>query len=162
MAQKAPGKSYRKGITLLELAERFPTEEAAVKWFESVVWGDERGCGHCGSVDTYEVKNAKPMPYRCRDCKQYFSVKTGTWRVLRSLFAKWVYAIYLDVTSLKGVASMKLHRDLGVTQKTALVHAAAHPRSVPGGRPCGLRGAGGSGRDLFSAAGKRTSTSPRS
>ncbi len=31
----------------------------------------------------------------------------------------WVYAIYLDVTSLKGVSSMKLHRDLGVTQKTA-------------------------------------------
>ena len=32
---------------------------------------------------------------------------------------KWAYAIYLDVTSLKGVSSMKLHRDLGITQKTA-------------------------------------------
>ena len=32
---------------------------------------------------------------------------------------KWVYAIYLDVTSLKGVSSMKLHRDLGITQKAA-------------------------------------------
>lgn len=32
---------------------------------------------------------------------------------------KWVSAIYLDVTSLKGVSSMKLHRDIGVTQKTA-------------------------------------------
>lgn len=32
---------------------------------------------------------------------------------------KWFYAIYLDCTSLKGVSSMKLHRDLGVTQKTA-------------------------------------------
>ena len=31
----------------------------------------------------------------------------------------WVYAIYLDVTSLKGVSSMKLHRDLGISQKTA-------------------------------------------
>ena len=32
---------------------------------------------------------------------------------------KWVFAIYLEMTSLKGVSSMKLHRDLKVTQKTA-------------------------------------------
>ena len=34
-------------------------------------------------------------------------------------FREWVIAIYLFITSLKGVSSMKLHRDLGVTQKTA-------------------------------------------
>ena len=32
---------------------------------------------------------------------------------------QWVFAIYLEMTSLKGVSSMKLHRDIGVTQKTA-------------------------------------------
>ena len=32
---------------------------------------------------------------------------------------KWAFAIYLDTTSLKSVSSMKLHRDIGVTQKTA-------------------------------------------
>ena len=31
----------------------------------------------------------------------------------------WLYAIYLDLTSLKGVSSMKLHRDLGIRQATA-------------------------------------------
>ena len=36
---------------------------------------------------------------------------------------KWVIAIYLMSTSLKGVSSMKLHRDLGVTQKTAWMMA---------------------------------------
>ena len=120
MIHKAPGKAYREGITLLQLADLFPTEESAVGWFEGVVWGDERACGHCGSLDTYEIKSGKPMPYRCRDCKRYFSVKTGTVMAGSPLpIRKWVYAIYLDVTSLKGVASMKLHRDLGVTQKTA-------------------------------------------
>ena len=60
------------------------------------------------------------MPYRCRDCKQYFSVKTGTV-IARSQvpLRKWAFAMYLDSTSLKGVASMKLYRDIGVTQKTA-------------------------------------------
>ena len=34
-------------------------------------------------------------------------------------FRNWIIAIYLMTTSLKGVSSMKLHRDLGVTQSTA-------------------------------------------
>ena len=32
---------------------------------------------------------------------------------------KWAIAIYLCLTSLKSVSSMKLHRDLGITQKSA-------------------------------------------
>ena len=60
------------------------------------------------------------MLYRCRDCRAYFSVKTGT-AIEKSKVSlrKWVLAIYLELTSLMGVSSMKLHRDLGVTQKTA-------------------------------------------
>ena len=120
MAKKAPGKSHRKGINLLELAERFSDEEKARKWFESIVWPTgERDCPGCGSVNTHECKHAK-MPYRCRDCRKYFSVKTGTIMAGSPLpLRKWAYAIYLDATSLKGVSSMKLHRDIGVTQKTA-------------------------------------------
>ena len=34
-------------------------------------------------------------------------------------FQTWVVALYLLSTGLKGTSSMKLHRDLGVTQKTA-------------------------------------------
>ena len=114
-----PGKSHRKGITLLELAGRFPAEEAAVEWFEGVVWPEERCCGHCGSTRTCEASHAK-MPYWCSDCRSYFSVRTGTVMERSKVpVRKWVYAIYLDVTSLKGVAAMKLHRDIGVSYKTA-------------------------------------------
>ena len=60
------------------------------------------------------------MPYRCSDCRSYFSVKTGTVMGNSHLpLRKWVFAIYLHITSLKGVSSMKLHRDIGVPQKTA-------------------------------------------
>ena len=117
---KGPGKAHRRGISLLELAERFPTEKAAREWFEAVVWGGERCCPKCGSVETREVPNAKPMPYWCKDCRSYFSVRTGT--ALQSSkvpLRKWAFAIYIVSTNLKSVSSMKLHRDLGVTQKTA-------------------------------------------
>ena len=117
---KAPGKAHRKGISLMELAAMFPDEASAEAWFEEVHWLGYRACGKCGSTNTYEVKNRKPAPYRCRDCKSYFSVRTGTAMDGTNLpLRKWAFAVYLYVTSLKGVSSMKLHRDLNVTQKTA-------------------------------------------
>ena len=120
MAQKAPGRAHREGISLMELTDMFPNEESAVKWFVGIRWTDGRHCGHCGSVETKEVPNAKPMPYWCKDCRSYFSVRTGTAiEKSRLPLRKWVFAIYLNVTSLKSVSSMKLHRDLKVTQKTA-------------------------------------------
>ena len=120
MTRKAPGKSHRTGISIIELTEMFPDEASAVRWFEEIVWPDGRHCPHCGSWDTKETPNAKPMPYWCRDCTSYFSVRTGTVLAHSRLpLRKWVFATYLYVTSLKGVSSMKLHRDLKVTQKTA-------------------------------------------
>ena len=120
MARKAPGKAHREGLTVVELMDMFPTEETATKWFESVVWADGRYCGKCGSENTREVPNAKPMPYWCTDCRSYFSVRTGT-PIARSNvpLRKWAIAIYLCLTSLKSVSSMKLHRDIGVSQPTA-------------------------------------------
>ena len=119
MTATAPGKSHRKGVTVMEIADLFPTDEAARKWFESKVWPDGRHCPKCGSERTCEASHAK-MPYWCSDCRSYFSVKTGSVMEGSPLpLRKWVYAIYLHLTSLKGVSSMKLHRDLGVTQKTA-------------------------------------------
>ena len=60
------------------------------------------------------------MPYWCRGCQSYFSVRTGTAiEKSRLPLRKWVFAVYLYVTNLKGVPSMKLHRDLEITQKSA-------------------------------------------
>ena len=98
----------------------FPNELAATKWFENTMWRDERSCGHCGSVRTREVPKAKPMPYWCSDCRSYFSVRTGTALERSKVpLRKWALAIYLEITSLKSVSSMKLHRDIGVSQPTA-------------------------------------------
>ena len=80
MAQKAPGKSDREGISLIELTDMFPDDEAARVWFESHVWPNGRHCPRCGSTRTHEASHAK-MPYRCSDCRSYFSAKTGRpWR----------------------------------------------------------------------------------
>ena len=106
--------------SILELTEKFPDEVAAETWCEDTRWPDERFCGHCGSFNTYEVRGRKPQPYRCRDCKRYFSVRTGTPMECTNLpLRTWVFALYLFAGHPKGVSSMQLARDLGVTQKTA-------------------------------------------
>ena len=119
-AYNAPGKAHREGVTVVQLMDMFPTEDAATQWFEAVVWNGERCCGKCGSLRTSEVPNGKPMPYWCTDCRGYFSVRTGT-PIARSNvpLRKWAIAVYLCLTSLKSVSSMKLHRDIGVSQPTA-------------------------------------------
>ena len=119
MAKKAPGKAHREGFTVVELMDMFPTEEAATEWFETIIWPDGRHCSKCGSVRTREASHAK-MPYWCTDCRSYFSVRTGTaMRRSKIPLRKWAIAIYLCLTSLKSVASMKLSRDIGVSQPTA-------------------------------------------
>ncbi|MCY4645681.1 MAG: IS1595 family transposase [Gammaproteobacteria bacterium] len=116
-----PGKSNRKGISMMQLAEMFATEEKAIRWFEDWTWPTgEMACMRCGSVNCYRVKSGKPMPYRCRDCRKYFSLKTGTLMEDSKLPLRvWGWAIYREMTSLKGVSSMKLHRDLGISQPAA-------------------------------------------
>ena len=119
MSSKAPGKSYREGITLVELFEMFPTEKAATRWFEETLWGDIRCCGKCGSTKTRKASHTT-MPYWCQDCRSYFSVRTGTPMARSKIpLQKWAIAIYLCVTSLKSISSMKLHRDIGVSQPAA-------------------------------------------
>ena len=120
MARSAPGKHYRQGMSFVELTRRFPDNQTAEAWFIKTRWPNGVCCPACGSHNIQERPTRKPQPYRCRDCRKDFSVKTGTLMHSSQLsFQVWAIAIFLCSTNLKGVSSMKLHRDLGVTQKTA-------------------------------------------
>ena len=136
MAQKAPGKAHREGISLIELFQMFPNDDAAQAWLEEQRWGGEPWCPHCGSFNVRH-NNHKSMPWRCaeRECRKRFSVRVGTPLQGSPLaYQIWVVAIYLLTTSLKGQSSMKLHRDLKVTQKTAwfLAHRIRNSFAAPG------------------------------
>ena len=117
---RAPGKSYRNGLTVAQLFRMFPDDEAAERWLVEQRWPDGVACPKCGSDNIQERKTRKPQPYRCRDCRRDFSVKTDSLMHSSPLGCQtWVIAIYMVTTNLKGVSSMKLHRDLGITQKSS-------------------------------------------
>lgn len=116
----APGKSYRTGMTLVELMAMFPDDETAEQWFAEIRWPDGVTCPNCDSDNINDKTTHPTMRYRCRACRKYFSVKTGTVMQSSKLGCqKWALALYLFNTEIKGVSSMKVHRALGVTQKTA-------------------------------------------
>ena len=115
----APGKVFRKGITLPELVQMFPDDETAEQWFVETRWPDGIRCAHCDSERTGVKANHPSLPYHCSDCRSFFSVKTNS--VMRDSDVgcqKWAMAIYLMTTNLKGVSPIELLRNIGVTQKT--------------------------------------------
>ena len=117
---KVPGQYKRAGISLTELFRMFPDDETAERWFIKERWGDEIACIRCGSCNVNAKAKHPTMPYRCRDCDKQFSVKLGTVMEASKLgYQVWAIAVYLMMTGIKGTSSMKLHRDLTVTQKTA-------------------------------------------
>ena len=121
-ATKAPGKSYRKGISLIEAVKRFGDDAQAEAWFVERRWPDGVRCLSCGKGGDRirKITRRKTPQYRCLSCLYTFTVKTGTVMEDSKLpLSKWAMAYYLVTTNLKGVSSMKLHRDLGITQKTA-------------------------------------------
>ena len=135
MAQNAPGKHYREGISLIELFERFPNDATAERWFEGQRWGEAGKpdhCPMCGGVDKVRpVPSRNPLPYWCGECRRHFSVRTGTVMHRSKIgLQKWAVAIYLWSVSLKGVSSMRLHRDLKITAEVGLFHGPAVARGV--------------------------------
>ncbi len=117
--KNGPGKSYRKGLSITQLTSMFPNDEVAKEWFIKARWPVGIACHYCGSMRYSEVKHPT-MDYRCKDCRKHFSVRTGT--VMQSTkmgYRQWAIAVYLFTTGIKGTSSMKLHRDLGISQKSA-------------------------------------------
>ena len=115
-----PGKNYRKGITIPQLAEMFSTEEKAEEWFIEARYPDGMQCPRCDSDKVSRRKSRKPMPFHCKTCRKYFSMKTGTVMHDSKLpLRTWAIAFYLATVSLKGVSALRLRRDLGVAYSTA-------------------------------------------
>jgi transposase-like protein len=107
-------------VSLYQFFQRFPDEAAAREHFERNRWGGQPTCPHCGSLSVAAVKSMKPMPFRCRDCRQHFSVRTGTVLAESRLpLHKWLMAIYMMTTARKGIPSTQMARELGITQKSA-------------------------------------------
>lgn len=105
-------------ISTFELFEMFPDQESARKYLESRMWPSGVKCPHCHKQE--RITTRKGGYYRCNPCKKDFTVRTGTiFERSHVPLHKWLYAMYLIVTARKGISSLQLSKQIGVTQKTA-------------------------------------------
>ena len=107
-------------MSLAELLQKYPDDEAAEEFFVEQRWPDSVACPHCGNCDVQDGANHPEMRFRCRGCWAYFSVKTGTSMENSKLGClKWLMAAYLLMANRKGISSIRLAEELGVRQSTA-------------------------------------------
>ena len=100
--------------------------------------------------------------YRCNACKLDFTIRTGTiFERSHVPLHKWLYAMYLLVTARKGICSMQLAKEIGITQKSAwfMLHRL---REACGGEPGQTARHYRNGRMLHRRQGSATSTSTKS
>jgi transposase-like protein len=105
-------------ISTFELFALIPDAETARLYLESRLWPEGATCPTCSGRDRITVR--KGGFYRCNKCKLDFTVRTGTiFERSHVPLHKWVYAMYLMVTARKGISSLQLAKEIGVTQKSA-------------------------------------------
>jgi transposase-like protein len=105
-------------ISTFQLFERFPDKESARVYLESRLWPSGVVCPVCKSGERITTRTGGY--YRCNACKEDFTVRTGTVMERSHIpLHKWLYAMYLLVTARKGISSLQLSKQIGVTQKSA-------------------------------------------
>ena len=118
----------RSTISTFQLFAAFPDEETARTYLEGRLWADGVKCPECkGKERITERKNGY---YRCNPCRLDFTIRTGTiFERSHVPLHKWVYAMYLVVTSRKGISSLQLSRRLAHSE-VGMVRPASAPRGL--------------------------------
>lgn len=105
---------------LIEFTKNFDTVKKCLDYIKSTRWSDGEYCPCCGSsLKIYHYSDG--IRYRCSECHRVFRITTGTMfgdSPLKML-PKWFLAIWLETGHAKGISSVQLSSEIGVTQKTA-------------------------------------------
>lgn len=105
-------------ISTFQLFEMFPDQESARVYLEGRLWPQGVKCLTCKSGE--RITTRKGGYYRCNKCQLDFTIRTGTiFERSHVPLHKWLYTMYLVVTARKGISSLQLAKEIGVTQKSA-------------------------------------------
>ena len=105
-------------LSTSKLMQLFPNDIVAETWFEDIRWPKRKNCPKCGHTDIQEVYNRCPQPLRCRKCKYFFSVRKDTAMEYTNIgLQKWIFVIYIIVTSQNSVIRNNIRIELGLSLK---------------------------------------------
>ncbi len=127
MPKKNPPTGTDADLNIAELSDLFTNENAARSFIEARVWPNGPVCPHCRSTQAYALigraTSTKPVRkgvYKCKDCRKQFTVRIGTiFEDSKLPFTKWLITIHLMTSSKKGISSLQISREIGITVKSA-------------------------------------------
>lgn len=105
---------------LKELFAAFKDEDVCRQYLIQQRWNGEPECPYCGHKKVYNIENGKRFKCANSECYKKFSVTVGTvFHASNIPLTTWFPAMYILASHKKGISSIQLAKDLGVTQKTA-------------------------------------------
>lgn len=104
-------------MNLIEIFEKFKTQEDCIKHLELVRWNNKPICPYCNAIQSTQMSGNR---HHCNRCNTSFSVIVNTiFHHTHLQLQKWFLAITLILNAKKGISSRQLARDLKVTKDTA-------------------------------------------
>jgi transposase-like protein len=105
---------------LKDLFAKFKDEDKCRAFLVQQRWNGQPVCPHCGHTKTYIIDKGKKFKCANQTCYKKFSVTVGTvFEASNIPLTTWFPAMYIIASHKKGISSVQLAKDLGVTQKTA-------------------------------------------
>lgn len=120
-------KTLPKFNNLVQVMQYFSDENVCLEHLKQMRWKNGAYCPHCGCQKVYSFSDNKR--YKCSDCRKQFTAKVGSiFENTKIPLQKWFVAIYLIASHKKGISSLQLSKDLGITQKNSwfLLHRLRH------------------------------------
>ena len=114
-----------------ELLARFPNDEVAEEWLIKHRWGDKITCPKCGSAKIYKVTNSNGMSFRCRSCRRYFSVMSGTAFHSCNLGARAI-VLFMNLPDSEQSMALMNELDLSYLSMFTLSHRVTTERNLLG------------------------------
>jgi len=119
--------------SLLDLQTKLSTEAKCIEFFINLRWKDGVECPHCNSKKVYTLKNGKSFRCRNAECRETFSIRTGTVMEASNIsIKKWILAIYLATSNKKGISSVQLGKHISISQQSAwfMLHRIREAKSI--------------------------------
>ncbi len=143
--RKKPGPvAAAKSKNVADLPGAWASEQASVEYMERQRWGDSPACPRCGDMAVYQMRDAKTGTrskrwlWRCRGCKQQYTVRVGTIMEDSAIpLQHWCFAFAAACASKKGVSALQVRRMTGVSYKSALFMMHRIRWAMGGGRSGG-------------------------
>ena len=108
-------------MSICEFMKKFPTDKACENFLIEKEFNNGGKCRHCRHGKIYKKnKKRKYQYFRCASCKKDFTILTNTvFHASKCSLQKWFLCIYHLTVSSKGMSSIQLAKQAGITQKTS-------------------------------------------